>query len=447
MAVARSRTVEPVPAFAAAFAEAGGGLPGAASHEIARLRAESLERFLAGGIPTPRVEAWKYTNVARIANQPMALAPKVPVGLNDVAALTAGGPKARRLIFVNGHIMPELSHVESLPTGARVMSLGRAMQQMPDRVRAALDEAQDDRSFTALNTAFASSGAWIELDDGVELAEPLQLLFITVGQPAAVMTHPRNLSRLGARSRLRLIESHVGIGEGQCFTNLVSQIRLGEEAVLEHDRLELPKGGTSHIGKAFVEIAGRARYRQTVATLGGVLARNENEVRLLGEGIECLLNGTYLPCGQEQVDNVIRIHHLKPNCHSDQFYKGVVTDEAHAVFAGKIIVHKDAQKTNAFQKNDNLLLSDDAQVDTKPELEIYADDVKCSHGATVGDLDPRALFYFRSRGLDRKTAESLLIFAFAGEVIGRFIDPTVQRQARHAVAARLPGGGALEDLD
>jgi Fe-S cluster assembly protein SufD len=447
MAVVRARTIEPVPAFAALFAEAGGGLPGAASREIARLRAESLDRFLAGGIPTQRVEAWKYTNVTRIANQPMALAPKVSVGLNDVAALTAGGPKARRLIFVNGHIMPELSHVESLPAGARVMSLGRALQQIPDRVRAALDEAQDDRSFTALNTAFASSGAWIELDEGVVLAEPLQLLFITVGQPAAVMTHPRNVIRLGAGASLRLIESHVGVGEGQCLTNLVSQIRLGEEAVLEHDRLELPKEGTSHIGKAFVEIGGRARYRQTVATLGGVLVRNESEVRLLGENIECQLNGTYMPHGREQVDNLIRIHHLKPNCHSDQFYKGVVADEAHAVFAGKIIVHRAAQKTNAFQKNDNLLLSDEAEIDTKPELEIYADDVKCSHGATVGDLDPVALFYLRSRGLDRRSAESLLIFAFAAEVIGRFADPTVQRQARQAMAARLPGGATLKELE
>lgn len=445
MAVARPRAIEPVPAFAEAFAQARGRLPG--EGEIRQLRSESLERFLAAGIPTPRVEAWKYTNVARIANQPMALAPKAGVGLNDVAALTAGGPKARRLIFVNGHVMPELCHVESLPAGARVMSLGRALQQMPDRVRAALEEAQDDRSFTALNTAFAASGAWIELGEGVTLGEPLQLLFITVGQPAAVMSHPRNVIRLGAGARLSLIESHVGIGDGHCLTNLVSQIRVGEEAVLEHDRLELQRDGTSHIGKSFIDLGPRARYRQTVATLGGALVRNESEVRLLGEGIECLLNGTYMPQGREQVDNLIRVHHLKPNCHSDQFYKGVVDDEAHAVFAGKIIVHRDAQKTNAFQKNDNLLLSDEAEVDTKPELEIYADDVKCSHGATVGDLDPRSLFYLRSRGLDRRSAESLLIFAFAAEVIARFADPTVQRQARHAVAERLAGGAALRELE
>jgi Fe-S cluster assembly protein SufD len=184
-----------------------------------------------------------------------------------------------------------------------------------------------------------------------------------------------------------------------------------------------------------------------VASLGGTLVRNEHEARLQGERIECLLNGAYMPKGREQVDNLIRVHHEAPNCHSDQFYKGVVADHAHAVFAGKIFVHKEAQKTNAYQKNDNLLLSDDAEVDTKPELEIYADDVKCSHGATVGDLDPRALFYLRSRGIDRETAASILTFAFAAEAMERFGDATVRRQARHAVAERLPGGAALKEIE
>jgi Fe-S cluster assembly protein SufD len=184
-----------------------------------------------------------------------------------------------------------------------------------------------------------------------------------------------------------------------------------------------------------------------VATIGGALARNESEARLLGEGIDCILSGVYLPRGREHVDNLIRIHHTKPNCRSDQYYKGVLHEHARAVFAGKIIVHREAQKTNAYQKNDNLLLSDDAEIDTKPELEIYADDVKCSHGATVGDLDPKALFYLRSRGLDRETAASMLTFAFAAEAIDRFADSTVKRQARQAVVARLPGGAALRDIE
>jgi Fe-S cluster assembly protein SufD len=195
-----------------------------------------------------------------------------------------------------------------------------------------------------------------------------------------------------------------------------------------------------------VRLAEGARLVQTVATLGGGLVRNETEARIEGSGVDCLLNGVYLARGREHVDNLIRVHHVAPGSHSNQFYKGVIDGRAHAVFAGKIIVHKDAQKTNAYQKNDNLLLSDDAEIDTKPELEIYADDVKCSHGATSGDLDPLALFYLRSRGLPRAQAESVLTFAFAAEVIGRFADETVRHQVRRAALTRLPGGAGLEEL-
>jgi Fe-S cluster assembly protein SufD len=445
MAVAR-RTLEPVPAFGTAFAEAAQRLPGARLPAMADWRRASFARFAEQGIPTTRVEAWKYTNVARVANQPLALAPKPPVRLDEVTPYLAGGPKARRLIFVNGHVVPELCHIESLPAGARIMSLAKALDTDPDRVGAVLRGIDDDRSFTALNAAFAGAGSWIELDAGVALDEPLQLLFLTVGQPAPFMAHPRHVVRLGDGARLRLIETHASLGQGQSLTNLVTQIELGAGAVLEQDRVELGGAETAHVGKAYVRLAGAAKLAQTVATLGGALVRNETEARLEGSGIECLLNGVYLARGKEHVDNLIRVHHVLPGSHSDQFYKGVIDERAHAVFAGKIIVHKDAQKTNAYQKNDNLLLSDEAEIDTKPELEIYADDVKCSHGATSGDLDPTALFYLRSRGLPRATAVSVLTFAFAAEVIGRFADETVRHQVRRAALARLPGGEALEGL-
>jgi Fe-S cluster assembly protein SufD len=442
VALAR-RSVEPVPAFGALFAEVRGRLPGAA---LLDRRQASFARFAEQGIPTTRAEAWKYTNVARVANVPMGLGPKVDVPLDTLAPYLAGGPKARRLIFVNGHVVPELSHVQGLPAGARVMSLARALDTEPDRVAAILAEAEDDRSFTALNAAFAGSGGWIEVDEGVEVAEPLQLLFLTVGQPSPFMSHPRNVVRLGPGAKLRLIESHAGLGGGQGLANVVSQIDLGPGAVLEHDRVELVGGGMTHVGKAFARLNDGARLAQTVATLGGALVRNETEARIEGTGVECILNGVYLARGREHVDNLIRVHHAKPGSHSDQFYKGVVDERAHAVFAGKIIVHKDAQKTNAYQKNDNLLLSDDAEIDTKPELEIYADDVKCSHGATSGDLDPMALFYLRSRGLPRPAARSVLTFAFAAEVIERFADETARHQVRRAALARLPGGSGLEEL-
>ena len=282
---------------------------------------------------------------------------------------------------------------------------------------------------------------------GAQIEIPVQVIYATVGQTSPVMTHPRNIVRLGEGARLRLIESHISFGAGPFLTNLVNEMRLGAGAALEHDRIELGREGTTLIGNAAIELADRAQLTQTVVSLGGDLTRNESEVRLKGSKIECILNGLYAPRGREHVDNQIRIHHEAPDSHSDQFYKGIMDGRGHGVFAGKIFVEKAAQRTNAYQKNDNLLLSDEAEIDTKPELEIYADDVKCSHGATVGDLDEKALFYLRSRGLDPATARSILTFAFAAEVIGRFSDPVMRRLARQAVAARLPGGEVLKGLE
>lgn len=445
MATAR-RTIAPAPEYAALFAQARDRLPGAAVSGVRDWRETSFARFAAEGFPTTRVEAWKYTNVARLASAPMALAPRATVRLDEVAPHLAGGPRARRLIFVNGYVVPELSHVASLPAGVRVCGLARALEAEPERVAAVIPDVEDERSFTALNAAFTGAGSWIEVEDGVSVDEPLQLLFVTVGETGAFMSHPRNIVRLGRDARLRLIESHIGQGPSQSFTNLVAQIDLGPGAVLEHDRVEQIGAAASHIGKTYVRLAAGARLAQTVASLGGGLIRNETEARIDGSGVECLLNGVYLARGKEHVDNLIRVHHMAPGSHSDQFYKGVIDERAHAVFAGKIIVHKDAQKTNAYQKNDNLLLSDDAEIDTKPELEIYADDVKCSHGATSGDLDPMALFYLRSRGLAKSAAASVLTFAFAAEVIERFADETTRHLVRAMALARLPGGENFMEL-
>jgi Fe-S cluster assembly protein SufD len=444
MALARNRTIEPVAEFAAAFERAAPRLGGGAA--LLPVRTAGLERFQLLGMPTTRVEEWKYTNAAGFANQPMELARPAEIGVEQLSPWLAGGPAARRLIFVNGQLVPSLSHVESLPAGATVRSLGRMLRETPERVADAMLELEDGRSFTALNTAFADNGAWIELAAGSIMDRPLQLVFVTLGRAAAAMAHPRCILRLGEKARLHLIETHVALGEGHGLTNLVTQMRLGAGAELRHDRLQVGTANTSLIGKLEAELGDAAIMRQTVATMGGALVRNESEIRIRGTGVECLLNGVFMPTGREHVDTLIRIHHEAPGSHSDQFYKGVVDGESHAVFQGKIIVHKEAQQTNAFQSNNNLLLSDDAELDTKPELEIYADDVKCSHGATSGDLDPQALFYLRSRGLDEGTARSILTYAFAAEVFERFGDTSLKDRARRIAFDRLPGGAALTGM-
>jgi len=251
---------------------------------------------------------------------------------------------------------------------------------------------------------------------------------------------------VGDGSLLNLIESHVVLGGRQSLVNLVNQVVVGEGAELRHDRLQIGAADGTIIGKTHYDISADARLTQTLATLGGALVRNEIRAVMQGSGIEATFNGMYFTRERQHVDNDILVDHAAPGSISDQFYKGILDGQSQAVFAGKIVVRREAQKANAYQANNNLLLSPEAEIDTKPELEIFADDVKCSHGATAGELDDRELFYLRSRGLDLALARSVLTFAFAGAVLERFSNPAVAQQAKAALLRGLPGGAALEEL-
>jgi Fe-S cluster assembly protein SufD len=291
-----------------------------------------------------------------------------------------------------------------------------------------------------------ADGCLIRLADAVGLERPVQLLFVAINQDRPVLINPRNVVIVGDGARLSLIESHVLLGTGGSLTNLVNHIVIGKGGELRHDRLQIGAAEGTLIGKTHYDASAGARLTQTLATLGGALVRNEVQAVVQGSGIEAQLNGIYFTRERQHVDNNILVDHAAPGSVSDQFYKGILDGHSQAVFAGKIVVRRDAQKTNAYQANNNLLLSPDAEIDTKPELEIFADDVKCSHGATAGELDERELFYLRSRGLDPATARSLLTFAFAGEVLERFASPAIARQARTTLLRSLPGGAGLEEL-
>jgi Fe-S cluster assembly protein SufD len=434
------RRIDPDPGFRRSFGERAKDLPGAASQELARLRAERLERFMELGVPTRRDEAWRFCDVARHVSRPAGPAAAVELPLERVLPHLLGGPKARRLVFVNGRLQPQWSHVGGLPDGGRIESLARAAEARPEAVAAALAGADGGRSFTALNAAFADCGAWVELGPGVELADPVQLLLVTVGDAAPGMIQPRIRIRLDDGAALDLIECHVGLGPGPVLTNLVLEAELGAGARLTHDRLQHLAEGAALVGRVEARLGPEARYRQTTVVAGGALVRNESEIRIQGSGVECLLAGIAMPRGREQVDTLVRMHHEAPGSHSDQSFRSIVDDRAHSAFAGKILVHPGAQETNAYQKSDNLLLSEEGEVDTKPELEIYADDVKCSHGATCGELDPTALFYLRARGLAPESARALLTWAFAAELVERLAEPSAREAARRVLAARLPSG-------
>jgi Fe-S cluster assembly protein SufD len=350
-------------------------------------------------------------------------------------------------VFVNGHFAADLSDDESDGERATVCSLAVALERGDPAVLDALsDDSAEARGFSALNDAFVADGGLIRLGDGVALERPVQLLFVSLDQDAPALINPRNVVVLGDGARLDLIESHVALGAGRSLTNLVNHVVVGRGAALRHDRLETGGLEGTLIGRTHYEVSADARLTQSLATLGGALVRNEIHALLRGSGIEATLNGLYFAGERQHVDNQILVDHAAPGSISDQFYKGILHGRAQAVFAGKIVVRREAQKTNAYQSNNNLLLSSGAEIDTKPELEIYADDVKCSHGATAGELDERELFYLRSRGLDLATARSVLTFAFAGAVLERFGNPALARQVRAGVLAGLPGGIALGEL-
>jgi Fe-S cluster assembly protein SufD len=445
MAMTTDRSIAPGAPYPALFRAALPQLPGSRHAGIRRLREASFERFMTLGFPGPKTEAWKYTSIGRLARAEFALAPAAD--LTRAAMQPYLVPEARHLVFVNGHFSAELSDGESVNDGVIVGSLARALERGDPAVVTALPESDPDRAFSALNDAFVADGCVIRLGEGAWLAQPIQLLFVvSVEQDRPRLINTRNLVIVGDGARLDLIESHVMLDGAESLTNLVNQVVVGKGAELRHDRLQIGSAEGAIIGKTNYDISADARLTQTLATLGGSLVRNEIRAVIQGSRIEAAFNGLYFARDRQHVDNNILVDHAAPGSISDQFYKGILDGRAQAVFAGKIVVRREAQKTNAYQANNNLLLSPDAEIDTKPELEIFADDVKCSHGATAGELDERELFYLRSRGLDPVTARNLLTFAFAGAVLERFANPAVAEQARAGLLRGLPGGAALEEL-
>ncbi|MGH9257628.1 MAG: Fe-S cluster assembly protein SufD, partial [Vicinamibacterales bacterium] len=412
---------------------------------LAKTRGEALSRFLALGFPTTRQEEWRLTSVAPIASQVFALA----TDSSDDAA-HAGIPPFRlpgvfgaELVFVNGHYAPGLSNVGSLPPGAHVASLAAALASRADEVDPHLARLApfDRRAFVALNTALFADGAFVSIPARTVVEKPIHVLFVSTGEgharavhqggppgqrpPAgspggpAMMSHPRVLAVLGDNSQASIVESYAGPDGARYFTNVVTELVLGENAVLDHYRLQHESTEAYHVGAVFLKTARSSTCSSHSVSLGGALVRNDVVAVLGGEGGECTLNGLYLADGQRLVDNHTTIDHAMPHCGSREIYKGILADRARGVFNGKIIVRPDAQKTDAKQTNRALLLSEDAQVNSKPELEIFANDVKCTHGAAVGQLDEDAVFYLRSRGLDLTEARHLLIHAFAGDVLNR----------------------------
>ena len=418
-------------------------LPGA----LASLRDDAFSCFDRLGFPTTRLEEWRFTNVAPIAETPfVAPTTRIDYTRADLDALhlpRLGGPE---LVFVNGTFTPALSTTDGLPAGVRTRSLATVLAHDDDDAAAvALHLGRlariESQAFTALNTAFLRDGAVVEVAPGVVVDTPIHLLFVTRSGVEPVLSQPRVLVVVGANSQVRVIESHAGDGETPYLSNTVTEVSAGDHALIDHYTLVREAAAAFRVGSLHAALGRASNFSSHIITLGGAIVRNEARVVLAGEGGECTLNGLYLANGRQLVDNQTTIDHAQPHCDSHELYKGILGGRSRAVFNGKIIVRLDAQKTNAKQSNKTLLLSEDAQITTKPQLEIFADDVKCTHGATVGQLDQDALFYLRSRGLSRDQARQLLTHAFAADLLGHIKVEAIRTQLDALLLERLPVRG------
>jgi len=416
------------------FAQFEGRAAGGDREWLRAIRRSAMARFSELGFPTTRDEDWRFTNVAPIAETSFRLA-RLGLARNgreellrrDLDPFVLPALACHRLVFVDGRYAPQLSSLEGLPKNVRITGLAGALDSDGDLpAGAGLLEAHLARfadyqhdAFSALNTAFAEDGAYVHIPRGTVLERPIHLLYVSTSAPVPTMTHPRNLILVGDGCEASVIEEYVSPGGDVYFSNVVTEAVVGEQSVLHHYLVERESHRAFNVSMLRVEQGRSSTLESHSVLLGGALVRNNVHVVMSGEGGDCLINGLFMGKGSQHLDNYMKVEHSSPHCNSRQFYHGVLDDRSRGVFHGRIVVHKGAQKTDAKQTNRNLLLSEEAQIDTKPQLEIYADDVKCTHGATIGQIDEDAVFYLRARGITVASARQILLRAFANESLQR----------------------------
>jgi Fe-S cluster assembly protein SufD len=407
------------------------------SASLQSLRQRAAQRFQELGLPNRRLEAWKYTDVSVLARSSFERAAASSVSPEAIQPFVYEG--CHQLVFVNGHWAPELSRVETLPTGCILGSLAEALPKHSNLIELYLGKGAsfEDHAFTALNTAFLEDGAFLYLPPGTVIEKPIHLLFISTAKDQGTVSYPRNLIVAQAHSQATIIESYVGL-EGNYFTCPVTEIVADENAVIDHYKIQREQLQAFHLATMQVQLGRNSIFSSLSIALGGALARTDLSASLDAEGIDCTLNGLYLVKGNQRVDHHIHVDHRQPHGTSHQLFKGLLDGTSQATFSGKVYVHPKAQKTDAQQSNRNLLLSEDALVHTNPQLEIFADDVKCSHGATVGQLDKEAIFYLRSRGLDEVAARRLLTYGFASDVLEQIKISALRDDLERLLSTWLP---------
>ncbi|MDP6823544.1 MAG: Fe-S cluster assembly protein SufD [Dehalococcoidia bacterium] len=414
---------------------------------MAELRQRGWEHFDSIGFPTARRgnELWKYTNLAALGDGAFVFQQGDPgnVSIEELRQRAPWSDDWSTLVFIDGRYSETLSQIAP-DAGVEISNLGDAGDNGSVRDHLARHAPADESAFTALNTAFLADGGYVRIPDNHEAASPIQLLFmITPGASRA--TYPRTLVIAGANSRAEVIESYVSLGDESGFTSPVAEYVLDSGAGIEHYRVLVENEESFHIGTTRVYQSDNSTFNSVSFALGPKIGRNDIHTMLDAPGAECTLNGLYLTTNDQHMDNHISTTHAKPHGTSHQFYKGVLSGNSRAVFSGRVLVEKDAQKTQAYQKDLNLVLSHGAEIDTKPSLEIYADDVQCAHGATAGHTDPEALFYMQARGIDEKTAQAMLMRGFAAEIVDDIGVQVLQDYVHDVTEKTIPSLQAAAD--
>jgi len=405
-------------------------------------RKTAIARFVELGFPTRRHEEWKYTNPAPIAKvewTPAAAASVSRAALGALGLPLAEGP---HLVFVNGRLATKLSSLAGLDPVVTLASHAQLLATDPGALEPHLASREpfDDRAFAALACAFATDGAFLRIPRDHTTERPIWLVFLSAPGAEPSASHPRFTVVAEASSRATIFEVHATIGAGAHLSNSLSEIRAGENARVDHVKLQLEGDGAIHLGHSAFHVDRNARLSSTLVSLGASTARHDIVVRLEGPGAECAIDGLYVATDGQHVDCRTTVDHRQPHGSSRELFKGVLSGKSRGIFNGRVIVRQGAQKTDAQQNNENLLFGFGAEVDSQPQLEIEADDVKCSHGSTIGQLDEDAIFYLRSRGIGEEAAKSLLVYAFASDIVGRIKVPELRRDLEEFLFTRLPKG-------
>jgi Fe-S cluster assembly protein SufD len=405
------------------------------------LRKQAIEKFNELGFPTTQNEEWKFTNVSRLLNYkfvPAILNKGNELGEIDLQKYLIKNPDVNLIVFFNGKYLKEYSKILPQAKGVEIKEFSSGLLSDLEFIQQNFSNyLKNGNGFIALNTAFSLNGVIIKIPDNLIINEPIHLLYLSGDSTQNLLIQPRNVIICGKNSQLKIIESFHSLSENPYLFNSVSEIILEENSVVDYYKVQNEEDSVFHINRMQVILNRSSVFTSLTVTMGGEIIRNDLNAELVAENSECHFLGFYLADGNRLLDNHTLIDHAKPHCHSNEFYKGILEGKSRAVFNGKVIVRKDAQKTLAYQSNKNLLLSKEAKINTKPQLEIFADDVKCSHGATVGQLDEQSLFYLQSRGITKEKAKSMLIKAFANDILELIKIDSLKEQLNDQILERL----------